>query len=190
MKRKENSRGAVYLIKCRGNNCQCLIHRFKNIFQLNFSKEGLTKSSSLTVLWNQCMDVNSKFYSNLRFESNSCNSCQWEEYYILHYYRNCHFQITTLLNLHFRRIYLVRPRMTTMKAIADHINSDRNINFIRKYSIIFVPRKVGKFNLIWRKKDIVFVYVVAKAPDILNFSLNEKIIPCTCNELFFIQRNV
>lgn len=40
-----------------------------------------------------------------------------------------------------QRIYLVRPRMTTMKAIADHINSDRNINFKRKYSIIFVPRK-------------------------------------------------
>lgn len=35
----------------------------------------------------------------------------------------------------------MRPRMTTMKAIADHINSDRNINFKRKYSIIFVPRK-------------------------------------------------
>nr|XP_011447876.2 vacuolar protein sorting-associated protein 33B isoform X4 [Crassostrea gigas]XP_034325604.1 vacuolar protein sorting-associated protein 33B isoform X3 [Crassostrea gigas] len=41
-----------------------------------------------------------------------------------------------------QRIYLVRPRMTTMKAIADHINSDRNINFKRKYSIIFVPRKL------------------------------------------------
>lgn len=86
----------------------------------------------------------------------------------------------------------MRPRMTTMKAIADHINSDRNINFIRKYSIIFVPRKVGKFNLIWRKKaNLLFLYMLfAKAPDILNFSLNEKIIPCTCNELFFIQRNV
>lgn len=125
VKRKENSRGAVYLIKCRGNNCQCLIHRFKNIFQLNFSKEGLTKSSSLTVLWNQCMDVNSKFYSNLRFESNSCNSCQWEEYYILHYYRNCHFQITTLLNLYISGEFtwcvqewpLWRPLQTTLTQI-------------------------------------------------------------------------
>ncbi|XP_062574358.1 vacuolar protein sorting-associated protein 33B-like isoform X2 [Saccostrea cucullata] len=41
-----------------------------------------------------------------------------------------------------QRIYLVRPRMTTMKAIADHINSDLNINFKRKYNIIFVPRKL------------------------------------------------
>ncbi|XP_022334055.2 vacuolar protein sorting-associated protein 33B-like isoform X1 [Crassostrea virginica] len=41
-----------------------------------------------------------------------------------------------------QRVYLVRPRMTTMKAIADHINSDKNINFMRKYSIIFVPRKL------------------------------------------------
>ncbi|XP_056021791.1 vacuolar protein sorting-associated protein 33B-like isoform X1 [Ostrea edulis] len=41
-----------------------------------------------------------------------------------------------------QRIYLVRPRMTTMKSIADHINSDKNINFQRKYNIIFVPRKL------------------------------------------------
>lgn len=137
------------------------ISSFEIIFHWNFSKEGLTKSSSLTVLWNQCMDVNSKFYSNLRSESSTFNSFQWEEYYILHYYRKCCFQITTLrnYNLHFRRIYLVRPRMTTMKAIADHINSDRNINFKRKYSIIFVPRKVGKFFFyLEKKKNIVFVW--------------------------------
>lgn len=156
VKRRENSWGSVYLKECLGNNCKYLIHLFKYIFQLNSSKGGLTKSSSLTVLWNQCMDVNSKFYSNLRSESSTFNSFQWEEYYILHYYRKCCFQINTLRNLHFRRIYLVRPRMTTMKAIADHINSDRNINFKRKYSIIFVPRKVGKFYFIWRKKEYCF----------------------------------
>lgn len=84
----------------------------------------------------------------------------------------------------------MRPRMTTMKAIADHINSDRNINFKRKYSIIFVPRKVGNSFLFGEKKDIVFVctclyMLFAQAPGILNFSVDEKIISCTYNELFF-----
>ena len=47
-----------------------------------------------------------------------------------------------------RRVYLVRPEMTTMKVIADHINSDRNNNIKRQYRIIMVPRRVLKTHCI------------------------------------------
>ncbi|XP_059151428.1 vacuolar protein sorting-associated protein 33B-like [Physella acuta] len=41
-----------------------------------------------------------------------------------------------------KRLYLVRPRMLTMKYIADHINTEISEGHKRSYKIIFVPRKI------------------------------------------------
>lgn len=58
-----------------------------------------------------------------------------------------------------RRVYLVRPEMTIMKVIADHINSDRNNNIKRQYRIIMVPRRV-------LKTHCIILYTMFKIQDI------------------------
>jgi len=41
-----------------------------------------------------------------------------------------------------QRIYLVRPKVSTMKLIADQIKTERSKNEQRSYKIVFVPRKL------------------------------------------------
>lgn len=41
-----------------------------------------------------------------------------------------------------QRIYLVHPKMTTMKFIAEHIKNERAKGEARSYKIVFVPRKL------------------------------------------------
>ncbi|XP_077866622.1 vacuolar protein sorting-associated protein 33B-like [Saccoglossus kowalevskii] len=53
-----------------------------------------------------------------------------------------------------QRIYLVRPRMTTMKLIADHINSDKHESRSRKYKIILVPRKLYVCEMILEQEGV------------------------------------
>ncbi|XP_070542107.1 vacuolar protein sorting-associated protein 33B-like isoform X2 [Ptychodera flava] len=53
-----------------------------------------------------------------------------------------------------QRIYLVRPRMTTMKFIADHVNFDKQESRARKYKIIFVPRKLHVCEMILEKEGV------------------------------------
>ncbi|XP_077989380.1 vacuolar protein sorting-associated protein 33B-like [Glandiceps talaboti] len=53
-----------------------------------------------------------------------------------------------------QRFYLVRPRMTTMKYIADHINSDKMASKRRNYKIIFVPRKLYLCEMILEQEGV------------------------------------
>ena len=54
--------------------------------------------------------------------------------------------------LFFRRIYLVKPRMTLMKILADQIILEKSRGEDRKYRIVMVPRKVRSWliRLYWR----------------------------------------
>ena len=52
-------------------------------------------------------------------------------------------QITcVIVGFVFRRIYLVKPRMTLMKILADQILLEKSRGEDRKYRIVMVPRKV------------------------------------------------
>ncbi|XP_076076240.1 uncharacterized protein LOC143047159 isoform X2 [Mytilus galloprovincialis] len=54
-----------------------------------------------------------------------------------------------------QRVYLVRPQMTTMKVIADHVNSDRSSNIKREYRIIMVPRKLHVCEMILEHEGVM-----------------------------------
>ncbi|XP_076078771.1 vacuolar protein sorting-associated protein 33B-like [Mytilus galloprovincialis] len=54
-----------------------------------------------------------------------------------------------------QRVYLVWPQMTTMKVIADHVNSDRSSNIKREYRIIMVPRKLHVCEMILEHEGVM-----------------------------------
>ncbi|XP_071112864.1 vacuolar protein sorting-associated protein 33B-like [Haliotis cracherodii] len=53
-----------------------------------------------------------------------------------------------------RRIYIVRAKMVTMKAIADQINAERNRGDKRLYTIVLVPRKLELCEMILETEGV------------------------------------
>lgn len=80
-----------------------------------------------------------------------------------------------------QRIYLVRPRMRTMKLIADHINGEKNHGASRKYKIIMVPRKLHVCEMILEHEGVFGDVTLDEFPldlipldrDILSLELSE-----------------
>ncbi|XP_060062741.1 vacuolar protein sorting-associated protein 33B-like [Ylistrum balloti] len=80
-----------------------------------------------------------------------------------------------------QRIYLVRPRMRTMKVIADHISGEKNYGTSRKYKIIMVPRKLHVCEMILEHEGVFGDVTLDELPldlipldrDILSLELSE-----------------
>ncbi|XP_069135773.1 vacuolar protein sorting-associated protein 33B-like [Argopecten irradians] len=80
-----------------------------------------------------------------------------------------------------QRIYLVRPRMRTMKLIADHISGEKNHGSDRKYKIIMVPKKLHVCEMILEHEGVFGDVSLDELPldlipldrDILSLELSE-----------------
>ncbi|XP_046857548.1 vacuolar protein sorting-associated protein 33B-like [Xenia sp. Carnegie-2017] len=52
------------------------------------------------------------------------------------------------------QIYLVRPTLTQTKYIADHINADKNSGLLRKYKVVYVPKKFHMCEMIIEQEGV------------------------------------